>query len=347
MRLRSPLLLSVLFVLAGVVLPAAQQLPRYVERVEVSRILIDARAVDDFGRPIPGLTPPDFKVKIAGRVARVESALWVGGAAPEPRAEPSVLPSRPLLPDIAGPHAGRLIVFLFQKSMERSRIVGLMRMLQDLQPLLGTLGPDDRVAVLLFEYHLDVWLDFTNDFDRVRQVLAHGILFEEPPPVEHASSLSLVAHLAPDIARRTYSIEEALHLVANGLAPLPGAKSVVLVGHGFGHLSLIGVVMENSYGEASRALQAARASVFCLDVTDADYHSLEAGLQLVAEDTGGFYARTHLFPQQALNRLGGVLAGYYVLFCEMPEGVMPGTHEIEVELARRKGNVLARRSDAR
>ena len=90
---------------------------------------------------------------------------------------------------------------------------------------------------------------------------------------------------------------------------------------------------------ARRALVASRTSVFSLDVTDADYHSLEAGLQLVSEQTGGFYARTHIFPDLAMRRLSGALAGYYVLFVEKPESRRT-IHDIEVDLTRRKGHVL-------
>src|SRR6476660_3716075 len=42
----------------------AQQPPRFGERVDVARIIIDARVLDDAGNPVPGLTPEDFKVKI-------------------------------------------------------------------------------------------------------------------------------------------------------------------------------------------------------------------------------------------------------------------------------------------
>jgi hypothetical protein len=98
--------------------------------------------------------------------------------------------------------------------------------------------------------------------------------------------------------------------------------------------------MEADYEPARRALTAARASVFSLDVTDADYHSLEAGLQMVSEETGGFYARTHIFPGQAMRRLSGALAGYYVLFVEAPDDTR-GEHDLEVKLAHAKGNVLA------
>ena len=41
-----------------------------------------------------------------------------------------------------------------------------------------------------------------------------------------------------------------------------------------------------------------------------------------------------------MRRLSGALAGYYVLFVEQPES-RRATHDIEVELTRRKGHVIA------
>ena len=100
-------------------------------------------------------------------------------------------------------------------------------------------------------------------------------------------------------------------------------------------------MMENDYGEAREALQRARVSVFSLDVTDADSHSLDAGLQMVAEDTGGFFERTHIFGRAALDRLSAALAGHYVLIVEKPDAKR-GAHRIEVKLKDREGSVLAR-----
>ena len=80
--------------------------------------------------------------------------------------------------------------------------------------------------------------------------------------------------------------------------------------------------------------------MFSLDITDADYHDLEFGLQQVAGDTGGFYVKTHLFPALAMDRLEGALAGYYSLSFEKP--FLPsGIHDVEVRLVGRKGEVLS------
>ena len=61
--------------------PSASQ-DRFTERVDVARILIDARVLDDAGRPVLGLNAADFEVTIDGTPVRVESAQWVGEQPP-------------------------------------------------------------------------------------------------------------------------------------------------------------------------------------------------------------------------------------------------------------------------
>jgi VWFA-related protein len=328
-----------------------QQPPRYTENVTVTRVLIDARVVDSYGQPIYGLNASRFKVRVDGKPARVESVEWIGGKGP------GAAQSRRGASGAAAPlesshglskaeHSpARLIVLLFQKDLEPSRIVGLMRMLIATHTFLDSLGPEDRVAVLSFDSRLRIWLDFTTSMDKVRDVLQRGILFQYPPRVEPVPPPALMTRLDVVRAGRASSMEDALALLGRALEPLPGAKSVALIGHGFGRRVAGRMQFEDSYGEARRALQAARASVFCLDVTDADLHSLDAGLQMTAEDTGGFFLRTHQFPGQAMSRLTGVLAGQYVLFVEVTAPVSRRVHDIEVELVGvRDGRVLAKRT---
>lgn len=314
------------------------QPPRYVERVDVTRVLIDLRVVDGAGRPIPDLEPSHFVVKIDGTSARIDSLQWIDGTAP---VAPSGGRTEPLADDPKAETTGRLIVLLFQKDLEPSRIIGLMKMLIEWQPFVGRFSASDRIAVLSFDSHLNIWTDFTSDLERVQHVLEHGLLFERPPRSLAPGVPSLLSGtLTPERARRIYSIERALIALGEALKPLPGAKSLVLIGHGFGRFGRGGVTMENEYEEAKDALVAARASVFSLDVTQADYHSLEVGLQLVSEQTGGFYASTFHFPNLAIERVAGALAGYYVLFIETRR-LKPGPHRLDVDLKGRRGTILA------
>ena len=132
-------------------------------------------------------------------------------------------------------------------------------------------------------------------------------------------------------------------MIGDALEPLPGAKSLVLLGYGFGRFdpSTWGATMMPSYDEARAALQQARASVFSLNVTQANYNSLQVGLQQVSAATGGFYASTYEFPVIAMERVVHALQGYYVLFAEKPT-VKSGRHRVDVRLAGRSGRVFAR-----
>jgi len=316
-----------------------QQRPRFTERVDVGRVLIDARVVNGRGEPIRGLAPDDFRVRIDGEEVRVESASWVEGGAVNREGVP--LPSTGLHGAVEAPRPGRLIVFLFQKDLRPFRLLGLMRMLIKARAFLDTFTPDDRIAVVSFDSHLKIWVDFTSDLERVNRIFEHDILFERPGPIAEAPEPSLVARLAPAKAKKAYSMEQALLDLADALEPLPGAKSLVLIGHGWGRMSGPYLYFDKEYGPAVEAFQAGRVTVFTLDTTDADYHTLEAGLESVAAETGGFFERTHLFTDRALDRLAGALAGHYVLFVDKP--VTPiGYHRVEVDLTRVKGDVFAK-----
>jgi VWFA-related protein len=337
----------VVFAVAAVQAASAQspQPPRFSDAVDVRRIVVDARALDNQGRAISGLTAEDFLVKIAGRNARVESATWVGvgaTAAADGGTRVDGGPERSALPFDAVPPPGRLIVFLFQKDLEPSRIIGLMRILFRARTFLDTLGPDDHVAVVSFDSHLKIWVDFTRDRAEVERILDRGLLLEKPKALgEPTADISLTRELSQAEGRRAYPMEKALLLLGEALEPLPGSKSIVLFGHGFGRYTSTGVIMEREYGAALAALQRARAAVFSIDVTQADYHSLEVGLQSVSQETGGFYERSFHFPDRTVNRLVGALAGYYVLFVESPEEVREWS-DLSVRLAKGGGTVLAR-----
>lgn len=168
------------------------------------------------------------------------------------------------------------------------------------------------MAVLRFDSRLHLLLDFTQHRDRLRKAFEHDVLFGDGRDPGERQVPSLRPTLDRERVAPSYSMERALLRTAEALAPLPGAKSVVVVGHGFGRLGSMGVALEPGYDDAREALRRARATVFSLDVTDADYHSLETGLQVVAADTGGLYQRTHVFSQAPLAR---VLAAIHLRPC--------------------------------
>lgn len=350
----------------------AQQQPPVVERVDVSRVMIDVRVIGDEGEPVTGLVPDDFEVRIGGEPVDVESALWLGagetagagetdgvdeaGGAGEVdgadegdgadeaddadevdragEVDRAPLPSTDFAAVLAPRDRRQLVVFFVQKSLEADRALGLLRLLQDSDRLLAGVGPDDRVAVVSFEHHFRLWLDFTADLDRAREVLAWDVMHEDPPVLEPQAGLSIVAGIDQAEGRSIWQVEDALRRLGETLEPLPGSKSVVLIGYGFDHGF-------TRYERALDALDAARAAVFSLDVTQADYHTFEHALRDVSHHTGGLFLTTFHHPRRALERVANAVSGRYVLFTRAPD-LEPGSHSIDVELRGGDGRVLAR-----
>ena len=313
----------------------AQEPPHRLPGVETARVVLEVRVTDGGGRSLPGLTPADFRLEVDGRRAEVESAVWVAEAPYAPR-----VPSPPPAP-VSAVSPGRLVVLLFQKDFEGSRLRGLLRALGQAKGLVAPLSPRDRVAVLTFDSHLRLHLDFTPDIGAVTRVLDESVLLRWPGPVTPSAPPSLAAHLDRDEARAAASPEEALLALGRALEPIPGAKTVLLFGYGLGQLSGGTVVLHHAYDAARAALDRARTAVYCLDVTEAAWHSLEVGLQQVAEDTGGQYFKVHENAGAALARVAAALAGHYVVTFERPDGPR-GEHRVRLGLAGRHGTVLTR-----
>jgi VWFA-related protein len=315
------------------------------ESITVTRVLVDVRVTDYDGAPVEGLTAADFDVRIGGRKATVESVEWVDdvggwrsavdGSSPAPEPVPREPPT-------ANRQPGRLFVVFVQTDFAREslRTAGQMKFLQFARRMIADLPPEDRVAVFSFDSHLKFRLDFSNDRAAIDAALEDTLWIDHPPPPP-AGEPSLSAQLNRDAMKRAAHSETGLFLVAQALRSIPGPKSLLLLGWGLGERTLAGVQMKRQWAPARAALDAARVSIFALDTTYADYHDLEVGLQSAAEQTGGFYAKTHLFPLVAIEKLQRTLSGHYELELRPHANLKPGSHAIDVRVARRGTYVLA------
>lgn len=336
------LLLSI----AAAPLPA-QQAPRYVERVDVASVVVDVRVIDESGAPILGLAAPDFFVTIGGKRAIVQSSIWTGDAPATARPPDAGAPAE------TRPEPGQLVVLLFQKSLATDRVRGFIRLVAQSRALVRDLPASDRVAILMFDTRLTVWSDFTNDRAALDRILEHGILHEKPPKSAAQGVPSLQTALTPE-PRRVSTIEGAFGAIANGLKPLPGSKAVAFIGYGMGRAPFLtrqdvtpgragfGTPQDQAgsadvnaeYAKALRTLTEARVSVFSLDITNADTHTLALGMQAIAADTGGFYASSLDFPEKPMRFVAGALNGHYVLFVQPPEDAPDRTLAVSVASSR-------------
>ena len=324
---------------------AAQETPTpFGAVVEVRRILTEVRVVHYDGSPVLGLGPEDFRVKVGGKRAEVRSVLWIPSTAEAAEASRTEAPDRPSTVLHPGKPEGRLIVVLFQTdfAMHRSRTIGLVRMAPRASEFVAGLGSGDKVAVLVFTSHLQLRADFTDDHEAIADMLTPNevLLGRVEPPA--ASAPSLGQYLDADDAKNAASMADALELIGEALKSIPGTKSLVLFGYALGRMSAGSrITIGDGYRRAREALSASRTSVFSLDVTDADFHSLALGLRTLAEDTGGFYIKTHQFPDTAMKKLVRVISSYYEL-----EIIPPPDHNddytIKVAVDRPRTDVYVR-----
>jgi VWFA-related protein len=315
----------------------------YREEARVERVIVDAYVTDRFGDPIPDLTASDFHLRVDGKVVPIESADWVPADTPEiPAAEAQA--AAPVAGPITLAPPGRLIIFFFQTGFIPSRLSGLVRMSLQARRFLDTLLPTDRVAVISYDSHLKLRQDFTADRQKIEDALYDSIRTGDQAPIEEDAFPSIAQHFDYDAAKDAATPERGLFVLARALAPIPGGKTMLFFGWGLGTVGGVtgpNLTERRDFGNALRALAAARTNIFTLDITDADYHTLEAHLQTMSELTGGTYQKTHLFPGLAMDRVRRAISGRYVLVFVKPQSSR-GQHAIEVKLAGRKGEVNAR-----
>ena len=339
--------IAVLALAASLPAQELQDFPGFREESRVERVVVDAYVTDSRGDPIPDLTAEDFRVRVDGKRVVLESAEWIAADAPEAlplETDASGLPALPFGRPRVEMAPGRLLIFFFQTNFEPSRMVGLLRMGLQARRFLDGLLPTDRVAVLSFDSHLKLRQDFTNDRGLIESAISKAIrtgISDAPIRLEPPS---LARHFDFIAAKKAVTPEKALALISRAVEKIPGGKSMLFFGWGLGTIG--GLAGPNpkdirDWQEAYPALAAARISIFTLDVSDADYHTLEGSLMGVSNLTGGTYQKTHIFPTAAMDRVAKAISGRYVLVFRKPEGKR-GSHEIKVDLVARKGSVNAR-----
>jgi VWFA-related protein len=344
--------------------------PRFGARVDVRLFTVVVRVVDGAGYPVLGLKPEDFRARVGSKEVPVAAVDWISSeGAPAAAAAPAIggTPGRseespegvaapssppPVAPAPSGPApsspAGKLVVLFVQAdNNDPGRTRGHLRTLQSIPHLLEGLQPSDLVAVVAFDSHLKLWLDFTRDREPVPTAVYRAIRFGGRPPDLHGGGgepASLAPYFDLGKALRAASTERGLEVTAEALARLPGEKVMVLLGWGLGNFGPFGTTMTPAFAPAVRALEAARVTVFVLDVTDADAHDLEVGLRGIAEATGGTYDKTNIFPTLAVRHLARAISGYYVLSFDPDTLPRPGG-PLEIDLRdrrHRRGTVLVR-----
>lgn len=342
------LLLALLMLVAPLPasVPPAVTNPEFKDEIDVRLSTIVLRVVDGQGEPIRGLGARDFRVRIGGKEIPVVAVDWFSSSPPPP--ETAAVPPEAAAGEVAAAPAavpaGKLVVVFVQADANSGlRTRGHLKTLPYVRKLLAALDPEDRVAVVSFDSHLKLWQDFTPDRDAAHAAVDRAIRFGAiPPTVVPAGPPSLAQGFDVVKAAGIASPERALAATAAALRPISGEKVLIFVGWGLGRFGSGGTTMTPGFTPAVRELAAAHTSVFVLDVTEANAHDLEIGLESVAEATGGTYAKTYEEPNLAIRELARTISGYYVLTLDpdrLPHGA---TGKLQIDLRDRRGTVLVR-----
>lgn len=308
---------------------------------QVVRVVLDVRAVDPRGDAIPDLPASAFRVRVDGREVVLEAADWIPSGVARPAAPSDGLaltpsPERPAPASDSGGSQGRLFVLFFQTDFTRHRLAGQMRIAHEALRFVDGLGPGDLVAVVSYDSRLKPRLDFTGDREAIRRAVFDSLKTDLPAPLPPGDEPTIGGRIDPGAAARAATVELGLLETARALGQIPGPKWMLYLGWGLR-------VDRNPQdtprlGSAIEALYRARVQVFTLDVSDADWHTLETELMVLADLTGGTYAKTHLFARAALDRVFRAVDGRYELVFPLPPGP-PGWRDVSVRLVGVAGNV--------
>ena len=310
------------------------------ETVHVSVVEVTVHATDRSGEPVRGLGPRDVRLFVDGHDVPIETFDWVSNESAPPAGEatgPSEATARPAsgaaAPEAPEPSPGRLIVLLFQWHIEGAKIEGHLRMSREALEFLDGIRSDDRVAVATFGSRLWLRQDFTNDRALLRSAVQNALALENGPAAPQPPSLSAIAAHGAEAT----SIEKAFIAVGEALRPLPGSKGIVFFGWGVGKVDFLmpgqqmgTMVYSPEYERAVAVLGQAQAPVFSLDVSGG-HHSLEAGLERLSFETGGYYLPTYDFPRWAMKTVSRALTGHYELVFRPPHLEKHGFHEIKLD----------------
>ncbi|HEX6199137.1 MAG TPA: VWA domain-containing protein, partial [Thermoanaerobaculia bacterium] len=325
----NPRLPLFLFLCAGLAfaLPGGAQAPdapasTFAEAIDVEVVELEVYATDDAGRPVTGLGPGDFTVRVDGREVEVTGFYAAGEPAPAPAATAPAAGTPPEPPTAAPAPDSRagvsFVIYIENGYLDPGQRGRAMNAVEEF--FAGNLRPGDRVMVVSHDLALEVLQPFTTDLDRVQAAfssLSHassrGVhnqaewvgIYREIEQSEFRrrggiASNDPCAEIGRSVADRIRGLHgeaqmslEALRSVAESLAGVEGRKMLLFVGAGpplrpgEDLLAILGKVCGR--GDTMAAIE--------FDLTD-ELHDIAveantAGVTIHTLDAGGLRARMH------------------------------------------------------
>jgi len=318
-------------------LPAQQNAaPQVDESIQVYRKVVEVRVLDRKGNPVLGLNKQDFDLTLSGRPVPIEFCEFSQKAVPDGSWQDEDVNRLNKLTK----EPGRKLVFFFQGDFSGQRNTGILKGAHHSKQILKYLKDDDWVAVFSYVSHLKMHSDWTTDRRQIEDAMDDAFRNSDEfwPPDDPFHCLD--DHFDREVARSIASPERALGYIGEALLSEKGMKQLFFVGWGLGRFTREGVRMTPDYQPAIQKLTQANVTVFSLDMTQADYHSLEVGMKQVSQETGGSYERTFHFTSNAFKRTMNAVQGYYLLMFEPPETELEEGFRYQLKLNSKKGRIF-------
>lgn len=317
--------------------PAAQKQndrePRaqFGEKLEVSEVQLDALVTDRRGHVVLGLGPKDFIVEEDGKPMDVTDVTFYSNR----RFLESAERARELGIDPDAVRTNRYFILFFHD--QRNVLPRITAQILDAgrrskQWVESELLPNDYVAVVGYNYKLQIYQDFTTDKAKIARGIDGAVRGGNaeiwPSRIEPTEGPSLLAHLpsADEIARMSPRFYGALQVLADAAGAIPGRKNLVLFSLGFGGVGPFGIYTPDSryYQPMVRALNDSNVAVYGIDLIaiDPDGPLLDnvysSSMAQLSADTGGrfyFSAVNFLSP---LEQVAEDNSGYYLISYRSP-----------------------------
>jgi hypothetical protein len=287
----------------------------YFDSIDVRLATLKIRPVDRRGAVVQGLRSEDLRLRVGRQEVPIEALDWVPAAGALAEATPEQ--REQLAAAGVEPEAERLVVLFVHTDFEGHRQMGLWRMVSHLAEFLERLDPRDRVAVVSFDSHLKLRLDFTRDAEAIIAAARAGVRRHPVSPLPPGPDPSLAAVLDFAGARRAGFVEVGIQRTAEALARLPGEKLLFLFSWGLGGEH--GGATSGRYWRMVEALAAGRIPVSSAFVSTGT-SNLTGSVARIAAHTGGTFVQLYGDGLGlALERLGNTLGGHYVVTFTVPE----------------------------
>ncbi len=322
-----------------------EELASFDEMVEVSEVMLDVLATDADGALVKGLEKEDFLIEEDGQEVIITSVDFYSTRYDATGSEADEIPW------------SRYFIAFFDDQRRFNRY-GTLEIRQQIRAasharrwVREEMQASDWMAVVRYDGRLKIYQDFSQDRDALESALGRAAVGRDPSPQRQSQTglVSLLRRL-PEATTRNgkENIYQSIARLAEASGSIVGRKNLLLFTLGFGienRATRKAEPDERYYPQMEAMLNDHNVAVYPIDITPAGRGARQRDfLQLLADDTGGFYDENFVGFLAPLKDVADDNHGYYLLSYQSPRPAGEvGYQRLEVKTRRPDVEVRARR----